>query len=415
MWTLTSKHDQFKKLYGESALTWLDHLYQKSDIGFLDIAQRRSELSAIQNLALEKRSVYKNIAILGIGGSALGTIALFEACAPDWIRNNRIIFFDNVDATTFYEKLDSIENPIETLWVLISKSGNTIETLTQAEFIDQFLQKKYKARLAQHSVVITEEKSSDLYDWAQANKVAVLGVPLDVGGRFSVLTAVGLFPAAFAGLNVESLLKGAEEAKGSKEFLASVYSVYWSSFVDSAHAAYFFAYADRLSAFGMWIEQLWAESLGKKKKENGENAPAIPIPIACRGATDQHSVLQQIAHGTQDKCVTVLRVGASESSSHVLGQTMFRSTRLMEGKSIGELLKAEAIATSQALFEENIKTLNLQVENLNEQTVGFLFMAFEIWVASLGLALGLNPFDQPGVERGKVLARELLSLDMNKL
>lgn len=409
MWTLEPPHIEDQSAFGKKAASVLEDLYSREDIGFLNLIARKNELLEIQKLAEQKKQQYSNIAILGIGGSALGTLALFEACRPEWLQSQRILFFDNVDAVSFYKKLESIEKPLETLWVLISKSGSTIETLTQADCVDQFLKEKYQTNLAEHSVVITEKKSSDLYDWAVANEVSVLGVPLDVGGRFSVLTAVGLFPAAFAGLSITDLLWGAEKAKTSQDFLVPLFCHYWSSLQASAHAAYFFSYADQLYSFGLWIEQLWAESLGKKNKTNGDKAPAVAMPIACRGATDQHSVLQQVAHGVQQKSVTFLRVGSSEKSAPALKQASFKSTQILVGQSIGHLLKAEAMATAQALREENIPTVNLLTEALNEKSIGFLFLSYEIIVAGLGLGLGLNPFDQPGVERGKVLARELLA------
>lgn len=133
------------------------------------------------------------------------------------------------------------------------------------------------------------------------------------------------------------------------------------------------------------------------------------MPIACRGATDQHSVLQQVAHGPQEKVVTFFRVMESESEKQPLAKTFFKATEPLLNKSIGQLLQAEAIATEQALKEENVPAFTLSTATLSEASLGYLFMTFELTVAALGMALNINPFDQPGVERGKVLARSILT------
>ncbi|MCB9072063.1 MAG: glucose-6-phosphate isomerase [Bdellovibrionaceae bacterium] len=384
-------------------------LLAKEDIGFFNISARREELKRIVSLAHKKREKFQRIAILGIGGSSLGTISLFESLRPDWIEDHKILFFDNVDSKTFYRKLNKVNDLESVLWVLISKSGGTIETLTQAECVREFLQEKGINHFSDNCVVITEEKSNDLYNWAKGQNVEILPVPLDVGGRFSVLTAVGLFPAAFAGLDVEMLLKGAEVCIQDRDFTQNLMSEYWLALENRAHAAYFFSYCDDLKTFGMWIEQLWAESLGKKKTLDGSAATSVAMPIACRGATDQHSVLQQVAHGPQEKVVTFFRVMESESEKQPLAKTFFKATEPLLNKSIGQLLQAEAIATEQALKEENVPAFTLSTATLSEASLGYLFMTFELTVAALGMALNINPFDQPGVERGKVLARSILT------
>jgi glucose-6-phosphate isomerase len=408
MWSIDNSKSKTSAKHAEAAANSLLQLLSRKDIGFFKLDERKSELSAIQSLADKKRAQFNSIAVLGIGGSALGALALFESVLPEWIENKKILFFDNVDSVAFYRKLHGIKNPEQTLWVLISKSGSTVETLMQAECIDVFLKSKGLQGIAEQSVVITESKSSDLYDWAQKNKVDALAVPLDVGGRYSVLTSVGLFPAAFAGIDISKLLLGAEKALASKELCVQLLAEYVAAIQRGAPAAYFFAYCDDLKNFGMWIEQLWAESIGKKQNTKGEKAPAAPIPITCRGATDQHSVLQQVAHGTQDKIVTFFRVGSAENASSPLQAAQFKTTQSLVSKSIGQLLRAEAIATEQALQEENVQTVSLYSEKLTAESMGFLFMAFELLVGGLGTYMDINPFDQPGVERGKVLARAIL-------
>lgn len=408
MWSIDNSKSKTSAKNAESATNAMEQLLSRKDLGFFQLEERKKEVAAVLALAEKKRSKFNSIAILGIGGSALGALALFEAVAPDWIENKKILFFDNVDSTAFYRKLQGIKNPEQTLWVLISKSGSTVETLMQAECIDSYLKTKGLPGIAEQSVAITESKSSDLYDWAQKNKVDTLPVPLDVGGRYSVLTPVGLFPAAFAGIDIRQIIVGAESALANKKLCSQLLTEYVAATQRGAPAAYFFAYCDDLKNFGLWIEQLWAESLGKKQNIRGQKAPAAPMPITCRGATDQHSVLQQVAHGTQDKIVTFLRVGTAENSLLPLESSQFKTTESLLSKSIGQLLRAEAIATEQALQEENIQTVSLYSEQLTPESIGFLFMTFELLVGGLGTFMEINPFDQPGVERGKVLARTIL-------
>lgn len=409
MWSIQSTTASCSSADKQGASLALQTLLARQDIGFFKLENRLSELSEIQQLAEKKRNQFQQIAILGIGGSALGTWALFEALLPEWIESKKILFFDNVDSRAFYRKLHAIANPEKTLWVLISKSGSTVETLTQAECIDAYLQSQGHEGIAKNSVVITEKRPSDLYDWALKNKIDVLPVPLDVGGRFSVLTAVGLFPAAFAGISCEKLLKGAAQALQAKVLTEQLLAEYICATREKAHAAYFFSYCDDLKNFGAWMEQLWAESLGKKQRLDGREAPPVPVPISCRGATDQHSVLQQVAHGRERKIVTFFRVGTAESAQFALKDVQFKTTQLLVGKSIGQLLRAEAMATAQALGEEKIQTVSLFADALDEMSMGYLFLLYEILVGSLGTFLEIDPFDQPGVERGKVLARNLLS------
>jgi glucose-6-phosphate isomerase len=173
---------------------------------------------------------------------------------------------------------------------------------------------------------------------------------------------------------------------------------------------YFLSYCDDLKFWGQWLQQLWAESLGKKVTHSMLPAPAMSVPYACRGATDQHSVLQQISEGTQQKMVCFLRVKESENFGPTLNeQVLLLKEDQLRGKNLGQLLSAEASAIQQALNEAGVATLTLQTKELDEESLGYLLMTFQLTVATLGLMNNLDPFNQPGVERGKVLTRLILS------
>jgi glucose-6-phosphate isomerase len=405
MWELDKPTFTVKNFaQAESAIT---QLLERQDLGFFNISLLEKGAIASAALAAQLAPDYDQVAILGIGGSSLGTQALVEALSPESIENGRIVFFDNVDSKSFFRKLEYC-GP-KTLWVLISKSGTTIETLSQAEYIDQYLKQEGRPQLCENAVVITENKASALFDWAQKHKLPMLEVPLSVGGRFSVLTPVGLFPAAVLGISGKEILAGAQNVLQEQLNIKSLVAQFLASWDRGEHTTYFFHYCDDLKFFGLWIQQLWAESLGKKQTLANEEAPPVSVPMACRGSTDQHSVLQQIAEGTQKKFVCFLRVKESENFGQTLNSSLFSKNSLMLGKSLGQLLGAEAQATQEALSEAQVQSLTLTAEKLTERSVGALLFTFEMVVGALGMAKNINPFDQPGVERGKILTRSILS------
>jgi glucose-6-phosphate isomerase len=292
-------------------------------------------------------------------------------------------------------------------WVLISKSGNTIETLTQADYVNQFYQQHGMSWLDK-VLVITEPRENPLSKFAKEHQIPTLEIPVDVGGRFSVLSPVGMFPAAFMGLDLNEFKKGASEALKSSAAITELAAHTEQSFVRNEWITVFWAYSSLLKSFGFWIQQLWAESLAKKLDRNNKPAPRASTPISCVGPTDQHSILQQFSEGEKDKFIVFLRCEATESAGVDLQGSLFNNIFNMSGKKFGHLLKAEATATRRALTEDGISTLTLELPNISESTVGFLFMYFELVVACLGEGMNINTFNQPGVELGKIIAKDLL-------
>lgn len=353
------------------------------------------------------RSKYKTMIVLGIGGSSLGGRVIKEALKGKTDR--QVIFWDNVDPLSIDAQLTALKNDLKTVcWALISKSGNTIETLTQGDYVNQFY-KAQQLKWTDHCIVITEPKKSPLADFADAHKIPRLEVPLDVGGRFSVLTPVGMLPAAFMGLNVQEIRKGAEIALQSSELVAELAAQSEQSFARNEWITVFWSYSDSLKEFGFWIQQLWAESLAKAEDRKGKAALRASTPLPCVGPTDQHSILQQIADGAKDKFVVFMRHEASESSGAVINETLFSCGDLMLHKKLGDLLKAEAIATQMGLTQKKVSNLTLTVPAITERELGFLFMYFELVVATIGERLDINTFNQPGVELGKIIAKDILS------
>lgn len=351
------------------------------------------------------KTSHRRFVVVGIGGSSLGLQVLAEV-----FQIRGFEFLDNVDALQFESLLARLESEgslAETGWVFISKSGRTVETLASLDFIRQHLHEK-SVRLADHSVVVTEKKESDLYNWSETQETLFFEVPLSVGGRFSVLSSVGLVPALLMGIDTAQLRAGALAAYRDEAALTELTAAVLASWARGEWVSVLWSYSSRLKSFGFWWQQLWAESLAKKVDLGGKPAPRVSTPLPLVGATDQHSVLQQVMEGARDKLVLFLRVDAAEGGSCVLGEATLKETALLAGKPLGALLKAEAEAIQQALTEVGVPNLTLKIPALQAENLGHLFMFFQLLVMALGEALAINTFDQPGVELGKVKTKAIL-------
>jgi glucose-6-phosphate isomerase len=349
------------------------------------------------------KAKYKIFAVVGIGGSSLGIQVMTQYFSKD-----HFTFFDNVDAAEFESQIKKIGPLANVGWLFISKSGETIETLATLEFIDQIYAEE-KLDLALQSIVITEKKTSALSDWAHSRKVNQFEIPLAVGGRYSALSNVGLVPAYLMGLDIKALASGARRALESQESISSFVAEILSSFERQEWITVLWSYSSRLKNFGLWWQQLWAESLAKKLDLEKKPAPRVSTPMPLIGATDQHSVLQQVYDGYRDKFVLFLRVSQAEAGTLTLKKAQSEPTQVLRGRTLGDLLQAEAIATQQSLTEVGVSNLTLQIDQFNEESLGFLVMFMQISVLALGKALNLNPLNQPGVEHGKVLCKKILN------
>lgn len=403
---LSTLHHQTKsELYSEN-LKALELVLADKSLGFHQLPERENLWKSCEQLAQEFRMKYKILVVLGIGGSSLGGRVIKEALKSKTDR--QVYFWDNVDPLTIDSQLEGFQGQLSSIcWALISKSGNTIETLTQADYIHQYYQERGLQWTTQ-CVVITENKKSPLGEFADKYQIPRLEVPLDVGGRFSVLTPVGLFPASFMGLNIQKIKEGAAQALNTKNLVAELATQSEQSFQREEWITVFWSYSDSLKEFGFWIQQLWAESLAKAEDRSGQTARRASTPLPCVGPTDQHSILQQIADGAKDKWVVFLRHEGSEAAGKKISSTLFSCGDLMLGKSLGELLQAEAVATQMGLSEKKVSNITMMVPSITEIELGYLFMYFELLVATIGERLNINTFNQPGVELGKIIAKDLL-------
>ncbi len=376
----------------------------RSDLGFMQLPLG---LDQIQARANEIREKFSHVVVLGIGGSALGIRAIFEALEISDPKI-KISIIDNVDSYSFFKTLDGLDLQ-HCHFLMISKSGQTIETLTQAEFVEQALVQKKLPGLAKVSTVVSEFEKNPLTEWAEKSHVPVLEIPKNVGGRFSVLTPVGLLPAAIAGLDLKKFQEGANWAKKQDQLITELSAQALMSFERGEWVTLFWSYCDRLLSFGFWLQQLWAESLAKSNDRTGQKAMRASTPLPCKGSTDQHSILQQIMEGERDKFIYFFRCHESENSGPKIETTLFRGQEMMNNKTMGELYTAQATAIRESLAEAKVYSTTCQVEKLNEASVGALFMLFQLVIGTLGEVMNIDAYNQPGVEAGKIATKKLLS------
>lgn len=384
----------------------LQKVLADKSLGFHQLTTRDSLWDSCANAAKDFRQRFDTLVVLGIGGSALGGRVIKESLGLK--ADREVLFWDNIDPIQIDLSLKKLKSHLAKVgWAVVSKSGNTIETLTQSDYIAQFY-KENGLDWTKQVIAITEPKENPLSLFAKKYQIPQLEVPLDVGGRFSVLTPVGMFPAAFMGLNIADIKSGASLALNSQDLITNFSTQSEQSFKRDEWITVFWTYSELLKTFGLWIQQLWAESLAKKEDLSHKPAPRASTPLPCVGATDQHSILQQIAEGQKDKFVVFIRSATSENGGSIIKESLFNNLYHMNNKKFGELLKAEAIATQQGLSKYEISNMTFSTPEMSEKLLGYLFMYFELVVATLGERMHINTFNQPGVEIGKIIAKDLL-------
>lgn len=379
------------------------------ELPFYELPYQKGSLARVKALAAEVRAEADTLVVLGIGGSALGTKTLVQACAPD---SPRVLVADNVDPWTFGRLIDGLDLQ-RTAFNVISKSGETAETMAQFLIVrDLLLRALGGVDYAQRVIITTDADRGALRQVVHDEGFRDLIIPAGVGGRFSVLTPVGLFPAAFAGLRVDDLLAGAgwmdsrcQEAdvwKNPAHLLAAL--LYLADTRHDQNIVVMMPYSDRLFWFAAWFAQLWAESLGKALTLEGSPAHVGQTPVTAVGATDQHSLVQLFTEGPFDKVVCMLRVedhGRELPVPAAYGD--IESLGYLGGTGLGALLNLEQRATELALIKQGRSVATLTLPQINEFTLGQLFYLFEVAVVFAGGLYRVNPFDQPGVEEGKRL------------
>lgn len=399
------------------------------EMGFFSLPEAAEQAQAIQELADGFGQWFENLVVLGIGGSALGTIALRDALlGPSWneldedARDHypRLYVLDNVDPRMVSGLLNRIDLR-RTLFNVVSKSGTTAETLAQYLVVEARLREILGEDSTRgHFLFTTDPESGALRKIANDEGVLALEIPADVGGRFSVLSSVGLLPAAVVGIEIERVLNGARamEARCRNPVLRDnpagllAALLYQADTVQGASVHVLMPYCERLRSFSAWVQQLWAESLGKARDREGRAVHRGPTPLPAVGATDQHSLLQLLLEGPRDKVVLFMDVGGAPDPVVVPSvRTESPALAYLGGHSLAEILRVERLATVEALRLHGRPNLSLEVDDLSPEALGELLILFEVSTVFAGALYGIDPLDQPGVELGKRLTYGLLGRD----
>jgi len=396
------------------------------ELGFYELPAEREVVGRIRAFADGVGQAFDTVVVLGIGGSALGAIALREALlAPGWNELDsegrdyfpRLYVTDNVDPTTFGPLLERLDVR-RTLFNVVSKSGTTAETMAQYLVVRERLRQALEGDgYRGHLIFTTDPERGVLRRIADAEGIATLPVPPSVGGRFSVLSAVGLLPAALAGVEIEALLAGAA-AMAERCATAELTANPAGMFAVLQHAAHTGAgagihvmmpYGDRLGPMAEWFRQLWAESLGKRLDRTGAEVFRGPTPARSVGATDQHSQVQLYMEGPFDKTVTFVAVREpGEDLVIPAAHPHEEALAYLGGRTMGELLEAERTATAAALTAAGRMNMTLELPRVDARSVGQLFMLLQIATVYAGGLYDVDPLDQPGVELGKRLTYGLM-------
>ncbi len=379
----------------------LQVLREEGEVGFIDLPNQ--DLSPILQLVDQlKKDPPEWLVVVGIGGSSLGLEAALQALHPFLPSDGpKLRILDNVDPEKTAAVLREVDLSKAVVNV-VSKSGGTAESMANFLVVFKALSERVGEYEAKKEVVFTTDpQKGTLRELANEHGFKALPVPPNVGGRFSVLSPVALFPLAFVGASVRELLDGArwmaelcEEKAGIENPALLLAGLHLSLCKKGKNIAVMMPYLTRLEGFSRWFCQLWAESLGKEGRGQ--------TPLAAMGANDQHSLIQLFNDGPKDKMVTFLRVENPEEDVEIPGLFSGKETLgYLGGKSLHSLLLNEEIGTAAALAKSGVPSITISLERLNSFTLGALFMLYEITTSVCGLAMGINPFDQPGVEQGK--------------
>ena len=405
----------------EGALEWLRARHADNRLPLLRLPETRSDLETIRDTARQLADRAGDIVILGTGGSSLGgqtlaQLAGFAVLGVGSLRPPpRLHFIDNLDAHTYAELLARLPHAT-TRFVAISKSGGTAETLMQtiaalSALKDAGLQTRIPDLFLGISEPAKSGKKNGLRDLLGKFRVPMLDHDPGVGGRYSALTNVGLLPAAMLGLDVGAIREGAglalapvlskKPAAGVPAALGAALSIALAESKGKSISV-LMAYCDRLQRLTHWYVQLWAESLGKEGKGT--------TPLAALGPVDQHSQLQLFIAGPRDKLFTIVTVGATGQGPRIDGElAKLAGEPGFSGKTIGDLVAAEGRATAETLVKNGCPVRTIHIDRLDEESLGELMMHFMLETIIAAHLLGIDAFDQPAVEEGKVLAKKYLT------
>ena len=385
---------------------------------WMNLGYNEETLWYVKEYASMVRGRFDNILVLGIGGSALGGIAVTEALLkPYWNlltkeqRDNfpRIFFLDNIDPDSINGLLDILDLK-KTLVNVITKSGSTAETMSQFMIVKDRLEKELGEDEYRKNVVATTDKQTGvLRQIAEQEGYKTFVVPDDVGGRFSVFSAVGLLPFALVGIDIDEIMNGIKDMDLAlkntdiNENIAAQYALiqYLLDIKRGKHISVMMPYSSRLKYISDWYVQLWAESLGKNTDKEGNHVHIGQTPVKALGATDQHSQIQLYNEGPNDKIINFIRVKEFDTTLDIPKIFEYTGIGYLGGKTMNDLINAEADSTRVSLSDYERPTVTITMPKLNGYYLAQVLYMFEVQTAIAGELYNINTFNQPGVEQAK--------------
>lgn len=412
--------DQLDRLANDTrpAIAECNRQRQAGIIPYRDLPYQQQYAKDVKAVAADIKDGCENFVVLGIGGSALGNIALQTALNPYMYNTDpkqrkgpRLFVFDNVDPMQLGSFLSWVEDKLDkTIFNVISKSGRTAETASQFMVITQMLLEKLgETGFRKQVVATTDANEGTMRKIADASQLRTLVVPDGVGGRFSVLSPVGLLSAAVCGIDIDALLAGAakmDKAVSSEDFFANPAAVNaainWHFYNRGKPISVMMPYSYALKDLSDWYRQLWAESLGKTKDLQGNDVFVGPTPVKALGTTDQHSQVQLYREGPNDKLFTFLQV-RDFSQDLTIGDAPDVAPELgyLAGQKMSKLLNSEKLATEYALLHDKRPCMTVLFDRIDASAIGQFIYLFEVTTSIAGLLFNINAYDQPAVELGK--------------
>lgn len=400
-----SAHAQVEAGRGNSMQGWMDSPYDQGVI-----------VEVIKQTAKRIQKSCDYFVVLGIGGSALGPIAVHTALKhlyfnelPKKVRKApKFYVIDNVDPERMNALFDVI-NVEKTIFNVITKSGATSETMSQYLIVMDMLTAKLGDKAKDHIIATTSGNKGNLIKLAKEHGLETFYIPEGVGGRFSELSPVGLLPAAVAGIDIKKMLKGAKDmdkkCKSNDLFknpALAIAMLQYISMKQGKNISVMMPYADSLKYIADWYAQLWAESLGKEVDNDGNVVNVGQTPVKALGATDQHSQVQLYNEGPYDKVITFLEVGSFRSECEIPnGCESYPDVNFLCGHTLGELMTKELHATRYALTQRGRANYTIFLDTVDEYHIGALLYMMQLQTAYAGAMLNINAYNQPGVEGGK--------------
>jgi len=346
----------------------------------------------------------KDIVIIGIGGSSLGIKAIDSLLAAKNDSPVKLHLFENSDPINISQTLSTLKKE-SSLFIVISKSGGTIETTSIFKTVIAHFDLDLDAADKERVMVITDAGSA-LSQFAESYSIKQFNIPDNVGGRFSVLSAVGMVPLTLAGYDTKALLNGAGAFldrlfAGEEKHLLEKACYYYENAKDLSINV-LFSYANDLENLTKWYVQLWGESIGKIDSTGGSVGMT---PIGLIGAVDQHSFLQLVIEGPKDKTVTFINIDDFENDLTIpdISLKHIEKTDFINGKTFNDLINAQCDATRQSLIDNGVPTDGITISKINEENIGAMIIYYELLTSLTGSMLKINTYDQPGVELGKTI------------